>query len=359
MAAQASEIQLPFKPGDRCGEFRIVKLLGHGGAGAVYEAEHAWAGARVAIKALYRKGGDYAARMALEAKTLAEIRHRHVVRVFSGGVTEQDIVWFAMDLLLGESLTAVLDCEELEIARALRFAIEIAEGVAAAHALGVIHRDLKPENVFILAPEDEVRVLDFGTAKFKRGSMQSTDRFRFIGTYAYAAPERLLGNPSTTATDVYSFGLVLYECWRAGTAGRGGRGATICRRSRSSGRCRCTVARSRSASTPPKFREPSIAMCANSYCTRTGTADRNPCSTSPGNCESLPLGALRDGNVPKRSPFFLASAARADLRPRPFRSCGAVSRVRPKRMRNACSQERARCRLLSCPSRWPRPKNHG
>ncbi len=222
MAAQASEIQLPFQPGDRCGEFRIVKLLGHGGAGAVYEAEHPWMGARVAVKALYRTGGDYAQRMELEAKTLAQIHHRHVVRVFSGGVTEQNVVWFAMDLLRGESLTAVLERDDLEVARALRYAIEIADGVAAAHALGVIHRDLKPENVFILAPEDEVRVLDLGTAKFKRGSMKSTDRFRFIGTYAYAAPERLLGNSSTAATDVYSFGLVLYEmlagrhCWSRG-----------------------------------------------------------------------------------------------------------------------------------------------
>ncbi|HMJ14388.1 MAG TPA: serine/threonine-protein kinase, partial [Polyangiaceae bacterium] len=128
--------------------------------------------------------------------------------------TSEGVVWFAMEFLSGQTLRhEVYYARGLALQRALRFGVEIAEGVQAAHALGVIHRDLKPENVFVVQPADEVRVLDFGTSKFTRTSAksQTTDRMRIMGTQAYMPPERLLGNVVDFRSDVYSLGHILYE----------------------------------------------------------------------------------------------------------------------------------------------------
>ncbi|HEY6557807.1 MAG TPA: protein kinase [Polyangiaceae bacterium] len=205
----------PFRPGDVCGDrYEIVRPLAAGGVGVVYEARHQFTGAKVALKALNNRASDQRERMRREAQALARIQHRHVVRVFDGGVTSEGVVWFAMEFLSGQTLRhEVYYARGLALERALRFGVEIAEGVQAAHALGVIHRDLKPENVFVVQPGDEVRVLDFGTSKFTRTSAkaQTTDRMRIMGTQAYMPPERLLGNLVDFRSDVYSLGHILYE----------------------------------------------------------------------------------------------------------------------------------------------------
>ncbi len=205
--------RLPFAPGEICaGRYLTQRILGCGGTGVVYEAVHCFTEARVALKVLYEPGADFPERMEMEAKALAGIKHRHVVRVLDGGVTSGKVVWFAMELLEGRPLRQVLhETGRLPIERALRYAAQVAAAVGAVHAHDIVHRDLKPENIFVTAPEDEVKVLDFGTAKFRRGNLKTTDRMRMLGTYAYIPPERLQGLKGDARCDIYSLGHVLYE----------------------------------------------------------------------------------------------------------------------------------------------------
>jgi serine/threonine protein kinase len=225
---RTQEIQDPFQPGELVeGRYRVEKKLDEGGSGTVYEAVHDFTGLRVALKALKNRAGDHPERMAAEARTLAEMRHPNIVQITDGGVY-REIVWFTMELLEGRSLRSVLNTRvPLGIERALRFGIQIAEGVAVAHALGVIHRDLKPENVFVLRGDEGIKVLDFGTSKLDRNTKKSlalktTDRFRLIGTKEYMAPERLKAEKADARTDIYGEGLILYEmisgrhCWSDG-----------------------------------------------------------------------------------------------------------------------------------------------
>jgi serine/threonine protein kinase len=204
---------LPFAIGEVCaGRYRTERLLGRGGSGVVYEAVHCFTEARVALKVLYEPEADLPERMEQEAKALAAIKHRYIVRVLDGGVTREGIVWFAMELLEGRQLRRVLhQSGPLPLERALRYSMQVAEAGAAVHALDIVHRDLKPENIFIIEPEDEVRVLDFGTAKFRRGNLKTTDRMRMLGTYAYLPPERLQGMKGDARCDVYALGHMLYE----------------------------------------------------------------------------------------------------------------------------------------------------
>ena len=211
----SKEPALPFEIGETCADrYRIQRLIGRGGMGVVYEAEHCFTRAQVALKVLYEAAGDLPERMAREARALARIEHRHVVRVLDGGVMRGRIVWFAMQRLRGRTLRQVLTDEgRLAVDRALRYARQVAEGAAAVHALGIVHRDLKPENTFIVEPQDEVRILDFGTAKFRTGEIpKTTDRLRVQGTYAYLAPERLMqASKGDERCDIYALGHMLYE----------------------------------------------------------------------------------------------------------------------------------------------------
>jgi serine/threonine protein kinase len=213
MASEAITDPGPFKPGDVCeGRYRIVRRLKAGGVGVVYEAEHCFTGLSVALKALYNRAGDHHERMRLEARALAEIRHPYVVRITDGGVTSDGVIWFTMELLDGRSLRGELnDVGALGVERALRFGIQIALGVQAAHDRDVIHRDLKPENVFVVEPGDSIRVLDFGTSKFRSAQLKTTDRFRMLGSHAYMSPERLRANVTDRRGDVYGLGHILYE----------------------------------------------------------------------------------------------------------------------------------------------------
>ncbi|MEZ4219640.1 MAG: protein kinase [Polyangiaceae bacterium] len=203
----------PFRVGDSVeGRYRIDGVLGSGGMGVVYAAEHLFTGAPVAMKALYNLAGDYRERMRLEARALADIRHPNVVPVTDGGVTDAGVVWFAMPRLEGQTLRSEIWRKRgLGVERALRFGIQIAEGLAAAHDKGLVHRDLKPENVFVVDQDDSIRVLDFGTSKFQRGQLKTTDRFRIIGTHAYMSPERIQADLVDHRADIYALGHILYE----------------------------------------------------------------------------------------------------------------------------------------------------
>lgn len=209
----AGDDDIPFEVGDEIeGRYRVLRIIGSGSAGVVYEVEHLFTGGRAAVKALKELVSDRAERMRQEARTLADIHHPNVVPVTDGGVTAKGVVWFAMPLLEGRTLREeVWRKRALGVERSLRIAIDIGHGLTEVHARGIIHRDLKPENVFLVAKDDSVRVLDFGTSKFQRGNVKTTDRFRIMGTYAYMSPERLQADLVDHRADIFALGHVLYE----------------------------------------------------------------------------------------------------------------------------------------------------
>lgn len=202
------------------GRYRIVALLGTGGIGAVYRAEHAALGRFVAVKVLLEDFSELAElqrRFVREAKALSALSHPHIVPVIDFGLEPEP--YLVMELLEGRTLEDLLRDGLLAPARALDIARQLLRGLAFAHARGVAHRDLKPANVFLQAlpdADDHVRLLDFGLAKFlddERGAMDATltKVGMIFGTPAYMAPEQATGERADARADVYSAGILLYE----------------------------------------------------------------------------------------------------------------------------------------------------
>ena len=201
--------------------YLVVRAVGRGGMGTVYEVEHAELGRRAALKVLHRHHHDrpdLAARLREEARLQARLRHPNLVEVFDLGVTADGRPWFAMPLLLGRDLRDELgrggalpaDAAAALVAQAL-------DGLSAAHAAGFVHRDVKPENLFLEA-DGTLKVLDFGVAKaLGGGAGGATDHGASPGTPRSMAPEQCAGGPVDARADVYAAGLVLYEL----VAGRG------------------------------------------------------------------------------------------------------------------------------------------
>lgn len=200
--------------GQRVDSYEVVRLIGEGATGSVYEAKHAFLGRRVALKCLHTHHvarADVRERMRREAVVLSQIRHSNVVTVWDAGMLDSGLVWIAMDLLEGQTLRAKLAGDRpLAISQALYVAAECADGVEAAHEVDVVHRDLKPENIFI-TDKNEVKVLDLGTAKFLGYGFQTTELNKVPGTLAYMSPEHLSGEIVSPRSDIYALGLILYE----------------------------------------------------------------------------------------------------------------------------------------------------
>ena len=203
-----------FADGSSFEGYTIVRLLATGGMGEVYEATHTFTGRAVALKVLKlgRAASAEAIRRAkLEAVVLSKLNHPNVVKVHDANIVDEAIVWIAMERLQGCTLRELIHRRgALPPAVAVRYATLIGAGIDAAHSIGAIHRDLKPENVFVTA-DDEIKVLDLGTAKFYASEAKLTERAHAVGTPAYMSPEQLLGEPLDRTTDVYALGLVLYE----------------------------------------------------------------------------------------------------------------------------------------------------
>lgn len=198
----------------------VVRLLGQGGMGEVYEVEHRILGRRFAAKVLHRahRGrADLAARMREEARALAGMRHRNLVEVFDLGAAADGRPYFAMELLPGRDL-------RMELARfgvvavpsALHLIAQALDGLAAAHRAGIVHRDVKLENLF-LCEDGTLKVLDFGIAKALHHASSLTVHGSAIGTARCMAPEQHTSGAVDPRTDVYAAGLALYEL----VAGRG------------------------------------------------------------------------------------------------------------------------------------------
>src|SRR5262245_28360414 len=204
--------------GMKLAHYEILAPLGAGGMGEVYRARDARLDRDVAIKVLPERlaeSPEALARFQREAKALAALSHANLVAIFDVG-TDQDISFAVMEFLAGETLRECLDRGNLPLARVLEIGAAVADGLAAAHAHGVIHRDLKPENIFLSA-SGQVKVLDFGLARFARPEPPGataeylTEAGRVMGTLGYMSPEQASGGIPDGRGDIFSLGCVLYE----------------------------------------------------------------------------------------------------------------------------------------------------
>ncbi|MEZ4360173.1 MAG: protein kinase [Kofleriaceae bacterium] len=201
--------------------YRVVELIGEGGMGKVYLAEHIEIGKRVAIKVLhpsYSRMPELVERFRREARAASKIGHPNIVDVTDSGTTGDGSVYFVMEYLEGVELGAVIERDRaIDVARALRIATQICRALSAAHSVGIVHRDLKPENIFLVTRDntsDFVKVLDFGIAKTAEAETQKpglTSPGMAMGTPEYMAPEQAAGTPADARCDVYSLSAILYE----------------------------------------------------------------------------------------------------------------------------------------------------
>ncbi len=214
--------------GTRLGPYEIVSPIGAGGMGEVYRARDTRLNRTVAIKIVWPSHLDSDAarkRFEHEARALSSLNHPHICALYDVG-HQDGIDYLVMEYLDGETLAQNLKKGRLPLDQALRFAIEIAEALDQAHRHGVIHRDLKPGNIMVTR-DGHVKVLDFGLAKQRRPAAESatlslTEQGAVVGTAGYMSPEQVRGEESDQCSDLFSFGVVLYEMLSGKQAFAGG-----------------------------------------------------------------------------------------------------------------------------------------
>jgi serine/threonine protein kinase len=209
--------------GTKVGPYEIVSTLGVGGMGEVYRAFDERLGREVAIKVVptaYADDQDRLRRFEQEARAASALNHPNILSIFDVG-QHNGTPYVVSELLEGETLHKRIDGTPLSQRRAIRYALQIAHGLAAAHAKGIIHRDLKPDNIFITTDE-RVKILDFGLAKLTQPDFTQTqsnivtrrvetDPGSVMGTVSYMSPEQLKGEDVDQRSDIFSLGAVLYE----------------------------------------------------------------------------------------------------------------------------------------------------
>jgi serine/threonine protein kinase len=200
--------------------YRIVRKIGEGGMGAVYEGEHLAIARRVAIKCLHERIGrdeKLAARFHREARAATKIGHPNIIDVLDFGSMEDGTAFMVLEYLEGKNLEDLIDEEGPQpVGRVVRIVSSVCDALKAAHAQGIVHRDLKPENLFLVRREDNpyfVKVLDFGIAKFTEADdFRLTQTGQAMGTPYYMAPEQLLGHSDVgPRADLYSLGVILFH----------------------------------------------------------------------------------------------------------------------------------------------------
>lgn len=208
---EISECFGSLRGGTEVGHYTLAGHIGSGGMGEVYLANDSRLDRKVALKFLSPKlasDAEFRGRFETEAKAVAQINHPNVVTVYEVG-DYQGAPFIAMELLSGRSLAQLLSVEKLSLDNVIDTSIQISQGVKEAHDAGIIHRDLKPANI-IATDEGRVKILDFGLAR--RVGIDSVDQHgRIEGTISYMSPEQVSGSELTTATDIFSFGVVFYE----------------------------------------------------------------------------------------------------------------------------------------------------
>mgnify|MGYP001554368698 CR=1 FL=1 len=209
------------------GRYKVIKLLGEGGMGQVYLAEHSAIEKRIALKVLrseYAHKGEIVTRFQQEAISASRIKHPNVLDVFDFGQLENGCFYLAMEFLEGNDLADELQRSRVLTApRALPIAMQICRALSAAHSKGVVHRDMKPENVFLQRTgdgEEIVKIVDFGIAQLKPSNEEAaaasthrrlTRTGMIFGTPEYMAPEQASGKHADLRCDIYAVGIILFE----------------------------------------------------------------------------------------------------------------------------------------------------
>lgn len=208
--------------GKTIAHYAVLRRLGSGGMGMVYEAEDLRIGRHVALKLLLEgqaSGGKVLLRFQQEARAIAALNHPHICTLYEVEDYEGKPV-IVMELLKGETLRERLRAGRVPLTQVLQWGVEVADALEAAHAAGVIHRDIKPANVFV-TPREQVKVLDFGLAKLNSGGAEDaspvgdeeplTSLGAIPGTTQYMSPEQVRGDELDGRSDVFSLGVLLYE----------------------------------------------------------------------------------------------------------------------------------------------------
>jgi serine/threonine protein kinase/Tol biopolymer transport system component len=207
--------------GSRLGPYEILSPIGAGGMGEVYRARDPRLGRDVAIKVLpasFSRDADRLKRFEQEARAAGVLNHPNITGVYDIGTASDGAPYVVQELLEGETLRSELAAGRFSPRRAIECAVQIAQGLAAAHEKGIVHRDLKPENLFVTR-EGRLKILDFGLAKLTQaeGSPSATnvptatEPGVVMGTLGYMSPEQIKAKPADARSDIFAFGAILYE----------------------------------------------------------------------------------------------------------------------------------------------------
>src|SRR4026209_2999144 len=223
-AASDLAVEQKLTPGQRIEHYQIVNLIGEGGMGEVYLANDTILGRRVALKVLptfVSNDPDRLRRFTQEARAASRLSHPNVCVVHEVGETDDGRPFIAMEYVEGITLRERIRSQAMKLGDVLDIAIQVAEGLIAAHEAGIVHRDIKPENI-IIRPEGYVKILDFGLAKLTERHKSATTTTMptllfhstpgvVIGTAAYMSPEHARGVDIDERADIWGLGIVLYE----------------------------------------------------------------------------------------------------------------------------------------------------
>ena len=212
---------MPIPAGAKLGPYEIQSQIGAGGMGEVYRARDSRLGREVAVKILpesFATDAERLRRFEQESQAVAALNHPNILAIYDVG-TRDGSPYLVSELLEGESLRAVLEKGPIPQRKAIEYAVQIANGLAAAHDKGIVHRDLKPDNLYVCR-DGRVKILDFGLAKMSAKETPGVDGATMtqhtaagivMGTVSYMAPEQVRGGQVDARTDMFSFGVVLYE----------------------------------------------------------------------------------------------------------------------------------------------------